>query len=167
MKSVLVAYATKYGSTQEVAESVGRTIAEKGFDVDVRPAREVRDISGYSAVVVGGALYYFMWHGDVKRFLSKHRKTLVDLPVALFAMGPFNCTEEELASARAPVDRYLSRNDWLSPKSVAIFGGRMDPTALRFPENNPAMKQMPPSDARDWEVIGAWASELPQAFGLT
>jgi menaquinone-dependent protoporphyrinogen oxidase len=38
--SVLVAYATKYGSTREVAEAVGVLLREYGLRTEVRPARE-------------------------------------------------------------------------------------------------------------------------------
>ena len=40
--SVLVAYATRYGSTQEVAEAVAATLRTRGLEVHLRPAREVR-----------------------------------------------------------------------------------------------------------------------------
>lgn len=163
---ILVAYATKYGATREVAESIGSALAEQGIQVEVLPAGEVRDLAGYSAVILGSALYYFMLHGDAKRFLSRHKKVLASLPVALFALGPFNDTPEEMASARGPVDRYLAKSAWLSPAAVAIFGGRHDPALLRFPDNNPAMRNMPPSDARDWDAIREWAGGLPQAMGL-
>jgi len=166
MTSVLVAYATKYGTTREVADAIGQALSEQGIRVDVRPAGEVRDLTGYSAVVLGTAMYYFMLRREAKRFLARHRKTLSNLPVALFALGPFNDTPEELASARVPVDKYLAKSSWLSPVAVGIFGGRHDPSALRFPDNNPAMRNMPPSDARDWEAIGKWANELPAALGL-
>ena len=36
---VLVAYATMYGSTQEVAQAVAATLTEAGVEADVRPTR--------------------------------------------------------------------------------------------------------------------------------
>jgi len=74
--SVLVAYATRYGSTQEVAEAIGETLREQGLGVEVRPAREVRTLEGYDAVVLGAALYMYRWHKDARRFLSRQRKAL-------------------------------------------------------------------------------------------
>ena len=56
---VLVAYATRYGSTQEAAEAVAATLRERGLEAEVRPAREVRSLDGYNAVVLGAPLYMF------------------------------------------------------------------------------------------------------------
>lgn len=136
------------------------------FTVDVRPAPDVRDVAGYSAVILGSALYYFMLHRDAKQVLSRHRKSLAAMPVAIFALGPFHDTPEEMASARGTVDRYLAKNSWLSPVDVAVFGGRHDPATLRFPDNNPAMRGMKPSDARDWTAIREWAQGLQEPLGL-
>ncbi len=84
-QSVLVGYATRYGSTQEVAEAVAAALRECGFEVDVRPTREVRTLEAYGAVVLGAPLFMFRWHKDVLRFLSRHRNALKERPVAGFA----------------------------------------------------------------------------------
>ena len=63
MASVLVAYATKYGSTREVAEAIASALIERGADAVARPAGEIRGLEGYSAVVLGTALYFFRWRG--------------------------------------------------------------------------------------------------------
>lgn len=164
MPSVLVAYATKYGSTREVAEAVGQTLRDAGFTVDVRSASEVRDVGQYDGIVLGSALYYFMLRRDAKAFITRHREALSAKPFALFALGPFHDTPDEMQSARAPVDKYLAKTSWLSPVATAVFGGRHDPSLLRFPDNNPGMRAMEPSDARDWDAIRAWANGLAPHF---
>lgn len=164
--SVLVAYASTYGSTREVAEAVAETLAERGFDAKVVAAADVSSIGGFSAVVLGGALYFFRWHKDARHFLSRHRKELEGMPVAVFGMGPFNDDPEEFASARKQLDRALDKHRWLTPSAVRIFGGKLDPAALRFPHNNPAMKAILASDLRDFDAIRAWARTLPHALGV-
>jgi menaquinone-dependent protoporphyrinogen oxidase len=166
MASVLVAHASKYGSTQEVAEAVAVILREAGFEADVRPSRDVADVAGYSAVILGGALYFFRLHSDARHFLSRHRRVLTVVPVAVFAMGPINDTPEELDGARKHLERALAKYSWLSPASTAVFGGRLDPARLRFPDSNPAFKSMSASDIRDWDAIRAWAASLPGALGL-
>ena len=166
MKPTLVAYATTYGSTREVADAVATALAEDGYDAVVRAARDVRSLEEFSAVVLGGALYFFRWHKHARRFLSRHKNSLRNLPIAVFGMGPFNDVEEDYVSARRHLDRSLEKHAWLEPRAVGIFGGRFDPSGLKFPHNNPAMKQIPAGDIRDWDAIRAWAEGLPKALSL-
>ena len=58
---VLVTYATKYGATREIAEKIGQTIQQAGFQVDVLPVDGVRDLAPYQAIVLGSAVYAGMW----------------------------------------------------------------------------------------------------------
>lgn len=156
---VLVAFATMYGSTQEVAETVAATIREEGAEVDVRPAREVRELAGYRAVVLGAPLVNHRLHKDAHGFLSRNRKALLELPVAVFALGPVHNDEKEWQECRAQLDAEMGKLDWLAPISVELFGGRFDPALLRFPLNKFA-GPAGASDVRDWEAIRAWAGSL-------
>jgi len=166
MAGILVAYATKYGSTKGVADAVADELRRHDLEVDVRPARDVRDVSAFSAVVVGGALYFFRWRREARAFLSRNRATLTHLPVAVFGMGPIEDTADQFDGARGQLDRALAKQAWLTPVSIAVFGGRLDPSVLRFPDNNPAMRNMPAVDLRDWDAIKTWADTLPDAFGV-
>ena len=163
--SVLVAYATRYGSTQEVAEAVAATLRERGLAVDIGPMQEVRTLDQYGAVVLGAPLYMFHWHKDALRFLARHREALLPRPVAIFALGPFHADEKEFQEARGQLDKELVKFPWLIPAAIAIFGGKFDPQKLTFPYNLvPALKNMPASDVRDWTAIRAWASDLATQF---
>ena len=55
-KRILVAYASKAGSTAEVAAFIARKLADAGLAVDLRRAKSVRSVDGYRAVVVGSAI---------------------------------------------------------------------------------------------------------------
>jgi len=159
--SVLVAYATRYGSTQEVAEAVAATLRERGLAVDIQPMRAVRTLDQYRAVVLGAPLYMFHWHKDALHFLARHRAGLTARPVAIFALGPFHADEKEFQEVRAQLDKELAKFPWLAPRAIAIFGGKFDPEKLSFPYNLfPPLKNMPASDVRDWAAIRAWASDL-------
>ncbi|MEJ2266825.1 MAG: flavodoxin domain-containing protein [Anaerolineales bacterium] len=160
---VLVAYASTHGSTQEVAEVVAATLREHELAVDLQPARNVPSLDGYGAVVLGAPLYMFHLHKDGLRFLSKHKKALTGgLPIAIFAGGPIETNDDDQwQEVRKQLDQELAKFPWLRPVAVQIIGGRFDPAKLRFPWNLiPALKQMPPTDLRDWEAIHRWASTL-------
>jgi menaquinone-dependent protoporphyrinogen oxidase len=164
--SVLVVYATRYGSTQEVAEQVATTLRESGLAADVQPARQVRALEGYRAVVVGAPLYIGRLLKDARRFLAQHREALADRPVAVFALGPTRAAEEDWEAVRSQMEQELDKYPWLEPVAVQLFGGKYDPAKLRFPDSLLAtfpaspLHQMPASDLRDWEAIRAWASGL-------
>ena len=152
---ILIAYATKHGSTQEVAEAIATALRAEGHRVDVANAADVADVDRYATVVVGGSLYMGHWHHDAVAFLKQHQPALRHLPLAVFAMGPKTLAETDVASSRAQFDHALAGFPQLEPASVAIFGGVVDPSKLHFPFN-----RMPASDARDWSAIDDWAIEV-------
>jgi menaquinone-dependent protoporphyrinogen oxidase len=163
--SVLVAYATRYGSTQEVAEAVAATLRERGLAVDIQAMPNMQSLDQYSAVVLGAPLYMFHWHKDALHFLARHREALTKPPVAVFALGPFHDEEKEYQEARRELDEELAQFPWLTPLAIAIFGGKFDPQKLTFPHNLiPALKNMPASDVRHWTAIRAWANDLAAQF---
>ena len=149
---ILVAYASKRGSTAEVAAFVGERLRERGLAVDVRPAAAVESSISYDGVVLGGSLYFGRWHDDATSFLKRFRQELADRPLAVFALGPKTASEDDLAESQAQLDRALGA---VVPSTVAVFGGVIDPAKLSFPFN-----RMPASDARDWKAIAAWADEV-------
>ena len=155
MNTVLVAYATKRGSTREVAADVGRVIRQSGAEVEISPAREVKNLDRYQAVVLGGALYMGRWHKDARKMLKRFRSELTSLPLAVFAMGPKETTPEALESAHAELAKALDEVPEVHPFSTAIFGGVIDPAKLHFP-----FSRMPAGDARDWDAIQKWAEEV-------
>ena len=164
-EKVLVAHASKYGSTQEVAEAVAATLRERGLEVDAQPMRKVRTLEGYGAVVLGAPLYFGLWHKDALNFLSRHREALTERSMAIFALGPNSNDEKEMQGSRAQLDKELAKFPWLTPVVIEVFGGKY-PAKLRFPESLIAslpaspLHGMPASDVRDWTAIRAWASNL-------
>ena len=50
--TVLVAYATKYGATAEIADKIGQVLREAGLRTDVLPVDRVGDLTPYKAVVL-------------------------------------------------------------------------------------------------------------------
>jgi len=158
---VLVGYATRYGSTQEVAEVVAVTLREGGLDVDIQPIRNMRTLAGYNAVVLGAPLFMFHWHKDALRLLSQQRAALTQRPVAIFALGPTHVPfdAEEWQASRSQLDKELAKFPWLTPVAIEMFGGKYDPEKLRFPIDLLAGK-VPASDLRDWAAIRTWAANL-------
>jgi menaquinone-dependent protoporphyrinogen oxidase len=165
--SVLVGYATRYGSTKEVAGTVKTTLHECGLAADIQPMKEINRIDGYSAVILGAPLFMFHLHKDALRFLSRHRKALKKIPVAVFVLGPTHDPhdEQEWQDSRTQLDKELTKFPWFTPIDLKIFGGKYDPSKLRFPLKLFAGK-VPASDIRDWTAIREWARDLTSRIKL-
>jgi len=160
-RKVLVGYATKYGSTQEVASAIADVLSEGDRSVDLLALRDAKSLEEYSAVVVGAPFYMFKWLKDARKFLSRNQKTLESVPVAVFALGPTDEkeTEDNRPEVFAQLDKALEEFLWLNPVDKKIFGGKFDPANLKFPMSL-FMGKMPASDIRDWDAIKAWAEGL-------
>jgi menaquinone-dependent protoporphyrinogen oxidase len=152
---LLVAHGSKHGSTQEVAEAIAQRLRKKGLEVELRRAAEVEELTPYDGVVLGGALYFGRWHQDAARFLAKHRRELAAQPPAVFALGPKSADEHGLVESRAQLDKALAKVPEVKPRSIAVFGGVLDPAKLRFP-----LSRMQAIDARDWDAIDEWADDV-------
>lgn len=163
-KNVLVAWATRFGSTEEVAHAIADDLLKQSFAVKALPMNEVKGLDRYDAVVLGFALYIGRIHKDARRFLATYKDQLMRAPVAVFCLGPVHAEEKEFAEARRQLDKQLTAFPWLSPVSLEIVGGRLDPQKLGLMRFLPALHNMPTSDARNWEAIHAWANHLPAAL---
>src|SRR5579859_7925203 len=158
---VLVAYATRYGSTAETARKAAEFLEREGVRAEVRPVGEVTDMKRYGGVVLAAALYIGRLHKDARHFLAAWHAELARLPVALLVPGPVERLEKQFQSAEEQLDKELARVPWLHPVARKVVGGKWDPAKLSFPFNF-TMKKVPASDARDWEAIGAWAHEVAE-----
>ena len=161
--SILVTSATRYGSTQEVAEAIAATLREAGLEIDIQPVKKVRALEKYRAVVLGAPLYIGRWHKEAHRFLSQNQAALTQQPVAIFALGPLQDAEKQWRDVRAQLDKELAKYPWLTLVDLEMFGGKYDPGKLRFPIKWLAGKE-PVSDLRDWTAVRTWASNLAAKF---
>ena len=156
-KSILLAYASRFGSTQEVSETIATRLREAGVEVDLQPMQEVKSLERYDAVVLGAAIYNAKWNAVAHQFVSRHQDTLTQLPVAIFTLGPLSPSEAAKRNSRRQLDSELAKYPWLKPVAVEIFAGKYNPSkpGLNFFE-----RFLPARDYRNWDAIRAWANEL-------
>lgn len=156
---ILVAYATRYGSTEETARMVGAILGAEGLAVEVRNVNSIAQWKPYSAVVLAAALYMGKMHKQARFFLRDYREQLTQVPVALLVPGPVGPDEKQWAVARQQLDKELARLPWLHPVAQQVVGGKWDPAKLTFPFSW-TLRKVPASDARDWAQIRGWAREI-------
>ena len=158
---ILVAYATKAGSTAEVAAEIGRVVESKsGCKVDVHPVGKLKEVGGYDAAIIGSAIRAGKWLPEATKFVEKHRDALSQVPVAFFTV----CLtlSEDTEENRRTVAAYLDPvREMVQPVDVGLSAGMMDYSKLSFLLRL-MMKKMgsPEGDFRDWEAIRAWAGQV-------
>ncbi|HHY89113.1 MAG TPA: flavodoxin [Chloroflexi bacterium] len=161
---VLITYATKAGSTAEVADVIGQTLAARGFQVDVRPVRDNPSLDGYQAVIVGSPIRMGNWLDEAVEFVRANQARMSGMPAALFTVHLENLANDE--NSRAARQAYTAPLRELLPgASEAFFAGNMDPAKLPLIERllvraMASQTGLPVGDQRDWEQIRAWANEV-------
>ncbi len=162
-KRILVTYATRAGSTAEVADFISKQLNQQGFSVDLQPIKQVNDLSGYDAVVVGSPIRMGKWVGEANQFLQKNNAVLSNKPTATFTVCMPQVEDHQQA-----FDDYLTQiKNFHTPKEAAFFLGKMELKKLSFLDRfiSNALKAKD-EDLRDWEKIGAWAQVLPNTLAL-
>ncbi|MGZ6345105.1 MAG: flavodoxin domain-containing protein [Candidatus Limnocylindrales bacterium] len=172
---VLVAYGSRHGATQGIAERIATTLRATGLDVEARPAASVKSLAGYDAFVIGSAAYMFHWLKEPADLVRRNRSILATKPVWLFSSGPLG-TEATDAQGRdqkvAAVPKEMAElRAALNARDHRVFFGAYElgrppiGFAERFAERffslMPAAREgLPEGDFRDWPEIEAWATEI-------
>ncbi len=79
---ILVTYASKAGSTGEVAAAIGQVLAANGATVDVYSIEAVPNIQDYQAIIVGSAIRAGKWLATATRFVETHQPYLSRIPTS-------------------------------------------------------------------------------------
>jgi len=164
---VLVAYASKAGSTAEVAAFIARKLADTGLAVDLRRARTVRSVDGYGVVVVGSAIRAGHWLADASEFVKTHREALAARKTAFFTLCM--TLQQDTPSNREKVAGYLKPvRAVLDPDWIEFFAGKMEYRRLAFgPRLIVKAMKVPEGDFRNWNAIGSWADRLANEMPAT
>lgn len=173
---ILVAYATRHGSTAGIAERIAAGLRAAGLTATVSHVSDVHDVEPYDAVVLGGAAYMAHWLKEATAFARHHRAELQQRPVWLFSSGPLGneAVDEEgndLLEASRPRE-FAELTDLLHPRDEKVFFGAYDPDAPpvglgeRLLRKLPAArKALPAGDFRNWPEIDAWAAGIARELG--
>ena len=159
-KKILVAYATRAGSTSEVADAIAKALAE-GAQVEIKPVTNVKNVNGYRAVVLGSAVIKGNVLPEALEFVKRYKTELKSIPVAYFivCMTLKENTEEKRKKANAYLDPLRAE---VIPVDTGLFGGKLDYSKLGSVDYIIVKYFIgePEGDYRDWNAIKEWANEL-------
>ena len=157
MTKVLVASASKHGSTEEIAEAIGDVLRAHGLEVEVRRMEDVYTVFPYDAYVLGSAVYVGGWMRRATRVLDERGELIATRPTWLFSSGPVgdppHATAQESFDAVDLVERTHARDH-------RQFGGKLDKGQLSLGERAAAGLMRVPGEYREWDAITAWATAI-------
>jgi len=167
--TVLVAYASKHGATQGLAERIAKTLVSEGQATDVRELKDDGDVNGYDACVIGSAVYMGRWRKEAVAFVRQYGAALTRRPVWFFSSGPLGAVAtdaqgRDLRSTSVPKEG-PELEGAVHPRDHRVFFGALDPQELTFAERSvrkvPAARAlMPAGDFRNWPEVERWARDI-------
>jgi menaquinone-dependent protoporphyrinogen oxidase len=170
----LVAYASRYGATAEIATRIADRMCRAGLDVDCVTVTDRPLVNSYDAFVVGSAVYLGQWEKEAAAFVDSHRAVLAAHPTWLFSSGPLGDApqtesgEDKLKGA-VTAEKLAALIDAVHPRGHQVFYGALRPERLgigpRLMRMTPAgRKLLEEGDFRDWAAIERWADEIAAAL---
>jgi menaquinone-dependent protoporphyrinogen oxidase len=163
-KRILIAYATKAGSTAESAARMAFTLSNKGYLVDIMPIGKVTSLDAYQAVVLGSAIRMGSVLPAVRTFIEKNQAALNKIPMSFFILCLTMATDDE--ANRIEASAYLEPvRAIVKPASEGLFAGALVPEKLKLLDRLIAVTiiKSPVGDFRNWDQINAWAENIPTA----
>lgn len=160
MNTILVTYATRAGSTYEVAVRVAEVLGTQGTAVDVKPVAAVHELQDYKAVVVGSAIRMGHWLPEAVEFVKANCEALSRIPTAYFVVSGLlrNDTPEMRRQVLAFLDPVRAL---LEPVRIGLFAGKLDYSTIDgFDRSIAEGVSSAEGDWRDWEAIDKWAHDL-------
>jgi menaquinone-dependent protoporphyrinogen oxidase len=154
---VLIATASRHGSTLDIADEIARTLMGRGCEVVQQPAGEADGVKQFDAVIVGSAVYMGRWLPPSIAFVTRNGDELAQRPVWLFSSGPIG---DPPLPDKDPegIDELIAR---CGARGHRVFPGRLDPDRLGMGERFiVGMLRAPKGDYRDFPAVGAWANEI-------
>jgi menaquinone-dependent protoporphyrinogen oxidase len=164
---VVVTYASKHGSTEQIARCIADRLRERAVDADARPIADVKDLGDAEVVVLGSAVYMGSWMKEASQFAQRHRDTLARLHVWLFSSGPTGPVDPKVDPKKGWTPKQIpGLVESIAPRAHRVFPGALDANELGFFERKAIkMAKAPEGDFRNWDEIRAFADEIADSIG--
>lgn len=155
---ILVAVASRHGSTHQIADAIARELGSAGHSVDVQAVEAGPTVEGYDAAVIGSAVYMGSWLPQAIQFVDRHQVQLGAMPVWLFSSGPLGAEEPQPKPEPVHLDQLIGRT---RARGHRMFVGKLDKAELGFGERLIVRAVgAPEGDFRDFSAVRRWADEI-------
>jgi len=169
---ILIGYASRFGSTRDIADRIAAKVRADGNAADVRSVDEISDFASYDAVVFGSGVYDGSWTAEAIELVRRHAAVLAQRPVWLFSVGSFGDRHPIVGGLIKKEPREIGEfEQTLHPQDYRVFAGVIDL------DHWPAWGRLlfkalggHAGDNRQWSDIDSWAEEISRKLrpqGLT
>lgn len=164
---VLVAFATRFGSTREIVSAMVHELNSAGLDAHGVETTSSLNPDDYDAFVIGSPIYGGHWLAAAGMFASITSERIDGKPVALFSVGTLGVSNWK--GAEKEHQDFITGLTEVAPKlnivSNALFKGYFErsnlPWYLRIVDR---FAPTPQGDHRNWQVIKSWTKSLVPKF---
>ncbi len=173
MVKMLLGYASKNGSTAEIAVFMADILKYHGLDVTVADVDTIESVTGYEAFVFGCPVYTGLWMPTMHRFLKRHMEVIGKKP-AYFWITCIRVLEENgldhVLNNYMPQELLVNFN----VQQLTAFAGKLkwhevnwdDRWTLALQYDGKADVRNLNADHRDWTMIRLWSVKLAQDVKL-
>lgn len=156
-QQILIATASRHGSTFDIADEIARVLSRRGYVVVDKAADETNGIERFDAVICGSAVYMGKWLPEAIAFVTRNANELAQRPVWLFSSGPIGEPPQPEGDPQG-IAQLMER---LHARGHRNFAGRLDRDRLSLAERViVGMLRAPKGDFRNFPQVTAWATEI-------
>lgn len=159
-EKILVAYATRFGATGEIAETIAATLRENGKDAEAKPIHDVYDITPYTTIILGSPIYSHKVLPEIVTFVRDHQNMLREIPVLGFLSG-YTLIDISPERKKAASQAFDGVRTYIDIRETGFFAGKVPDDGFSLREKA-AMKMegIKPGDFRNMETIRSWTRGL-------
>jgi len=164
LKKVLIAFATRYGSTKEVAKLIADKIKDREIEAEISNVIDISSLKGYDVVIIGSPIYMGKWLKEGVDFVQQFSESLNQVPVALFTVGVTlkDKNEKNIRIAEKSFDVLLP---YTNPVMTGVFAGKIDKRNMNFIDKQILkLVKAEEGDFRNPDEISVWTANLIETF---
>jgi menaquinone-dependent protoporphyrinogen oxidase len=156
--NILIAVASRHGSTREIAEMLAQELRAADHCVDVQNIEEGPSIAMYDAVIIGSAIYMGKWLPSAAQFVQDNRVRLGEAPIWLFSSGPLGRENPQPTGDPKQIDALMAVT---RAHEHRVYVGKLDKHIIGVVERLIVLAVgAQEGDFRDWAAVCSWAREI-------
>ncbi len=159
---VLIAYATRFGTTEKCTDMLAEMLREKNLDVELVNLKKNNRVKlqNYDMVIAGGSFLMFRFNAFVKKFIERNLNILLNTRTAVFMCGIDEDWENEIKKGfpEELLDRVVAKGCF----GYEMKWDKMNPMLRNMMQK--ALKTTEPVSKINTENIRKFAEEIAAAL---